>query len=171
MVKITEQELRFIEDLCLLIEISNGSKTLGRVFGYLLLADRPKTLDDIAVALLFSKATASLTVRQGLVIGLYEKVSIPGERRTYYRANMQSWINSMSKKMNALNEWEKLLDQGLGFIHTENTAARENLTGLKDYFVFLSWYLADLTGAYERWKNGEINLATPNKIDGNAEHD
>lgn len=38
------QELHFIEDLGLLVEKSGGSRTLVRVFGYLLLADRPKTL-------------------------------------------------------------------------------------------------------------------------------
>ena len=162
-VKITEPELRFIEDLGLLFEISNGSKTMGRVFGYLLLADRPKTLDDIASALMFSKATASLTMRQGLLTGLFEKVSLPGERKTLYRANTQSWINAMTNKMNSLHEWEKLIETGLGFIIPGNQAARDNLTGLKDYFDFLNWYLTDFTEEYTRWKKGAINPTTPKK--------
>lgn len=68
------------------MENSGATKTLGRTFGYLLLADQPRTLDEIAKDLLFSKATASLTVRQGLIMHIFEKVSIPGERKAYYCA-------------------------------------------------------------------------------------
>lgn len=161
--KITEQEMRFIEDMGLLIEKSGGAKTLGRVFGYLLLADKPKTLDDIATTLLFSKATASLTIRQGLLTGLFDKVSKPGERKTLYRANSQSWVSAMTHKMSALQEWEKLIVMGLGSLPPDNKAARDNLMGLKDYFDFLNWYLADFTDVYTRWRRGEINPATPKK--------
>jgi len=138
-------------------EKSGGARTLGRVFGYLLLADKPKTLDDIAKDLLFSKATASLTIRQGLVVRFFEKVSIPGERKDYYRANPQSWINSMSEKVNELAEWERLIDDGLRLVPQDNHTASENLMGMKDYFDFMRWYLSDLTEQYDRWKKGAIS--------------
>lgn len=160
-VNITEQEMHFIEGLGLLIEKSGGTKTLGRVFGYLLLADQPKTLDEIAEALLFSKATASLTIRQGLLTGLFEKASQPGERKTFYRANAQSWISAMTKKMNTLQEWEKLVATGLDGLPPGNKTARDRLIKLKDYFDFLNWYFADFTEEYNRWSRGEINPAVP----------
>lgn len=150
-------ELQFIEDIGLLIENSGGSKTLGRIFGYLLLADKPKTLDEIAKDLLFSKATASLTIRQGLVIRFFEKVSIPGKRKAHYRVSMNSWINATLEKVNAMAEWEKLIERGLGFVSPENRPALENLKGMKDYFDFVRWYFSDITEQYERWKKGEIN--------------
>lgn len=78
----TESErFQFVENMGLLFERSGASRTLGRVFGYLLLSGEPKTLDEIAEGLLFSKATASLTVRQGLFLHFFEKISIPGEQR------------------------------------------------------------------------------------------
>ena len=157
---ITPQELQFIEELGLLTEKSGGAKTLGRIFAYLLLADKPKTLDEIAAELLFSKATASLTIRQGLMIRFFEKVSIPGERKDYYRVNAQSWINTMSEKINALSEWERLIDFGLGFMPSVNLAALENLEGIKDYFDFMRWYFSNFTEQYERWKKGDINKNT-----------
>ncbi|MEW6725513.1 MAG: hypothetical protein AB1327_00920 [Bacillota bacterium] len=150
-------ELDFIEEMGLLMEKHGGSKTLGRVFAYLILADQPKTLDEIAEDLLFSKATASLTIRQGLMLRFFEKVSIPGERKTHYRVNARSWINAMSAKLKAIQEWENLVDSGLSLVSPGNQAARENLEVLKDYFDFLRWYFADITEQYERWKKGGIN--------------
>lgn len=155
-VGINTDESKFIEDMGLLMEKSGGSRTLGRIFGYLLLADSPRTLDQIAKDLLFSKATASLTVRQGLVIYLFEKVIIPGSRKDCYQANIQTWIGSMSDQVNMINAWNKVIDQGLGFLPEDNKAAQENLKEMKDYFNFMIWYLSDIGEQYERWKKGEI---------------
>lgn len=140
-----------------MLEVSGGSKTLGRVFGYLMLAEKPKTLDEIAAALLFSKATASLTIRQGLIMNLFEKVSIPGHRKDYYRANIESWINATISKMNTLGEWKKIIEHGLEFVPPDNQSARQNLDRMKDYFDFILWYLSDINEYYERWEKGEIN--------------
>jgi len=140
----------------LMMEKSGGSRTLGRVFGYLLLADTPRTLDQIASDLLFSKATASLTVRQGLLINFFEKVSIPGERKDYYRANVKSWVNAASDQINILLVWENLIDRGLKLLDPDNRSALENLEDMKDYFVFMRWYLCDFKEKYELWKKGEI---------------
>jgi predicted transcriptional regulator len=158
--KMDMRELQFIEELGLIIERSGGSKTLGRTFGYLLLADKPKTLDEIAVDLLFSKATASLTIRQGLSARFFEKVGVPGERKTYYRANVQSWINTMAEQINVLTEWRNLVESGLGFVPADNHVAQENLKGLKDYLDFMRWYLTDIGEQYECWKKGEIDKNT-----------
>ena len=157
MIDINPQELHFIEDLGLLIEKSGGSRTLGRVFGYLLLADSPKTMDEIAAELIFSKATASLTIRQGLITRFFEKVSIPGERKTYYRANSQSWINSMSDKVSDIIAWKRLIEHGLSVVAPEKQTVLENLEDLKDYFEFLRWYSSDLAEQYECWKKDRIN--------------
>ncbi|HBV96385.1 MAG TPA: hypothetical protein DEF36_05025 [Desulfotomaculum sp.] len=138
------------------MEKAGGSRTLGRVFGYLLLADTPRTLDQIANDLLFSKATASLTVRQGLLLHFFEKVSITGERRDYYRANVQSWVNASSSQIKVLSVWEDLIDRGLEFLPPDNRAAMENLEDMKDYFVFLRWYYSDIEEQYELWKKGQI---------------
>ncbi|MGE5417519.1 MAG: GbsR/MarR family transcriptional regulator [Acidobacteriota bacterium] len=152
--------LKFIEDFGLIIERQGGSRTLGRIFGYLLLSDKPKTLDDIAEDLLFSKATASLTIRQGLAAKWFEKVSIPGERKTFYRVNMDSWISITKESYVALDEMIKIVDYGLSVANSKNIDAIENLSGMKDFFEFIVWYLADMDIQYERWKKGEIDKKT-----------
>lgn len=141
----------------MLMENAGATKTLGRTFGYLLLAGQPKTMDEIAGDLMFSRATASLTIRQGLLMQIFEKVSIPGQRKARYRANIQSWIKASMKKASSVQLWERVIDRGLGTVPVQNREARENLILLKDYFSFINWYLSDITVQYQRWTKGEIN--------------
>ena len=141
----------------MLMESAGATKTLGRTFGYLLLAERPRTMDEIATDLMFSKATASLTIRQGLLMRIFEKVSIPGERKARYRANTQSWIKESNKKAGSMKLWAQVIDRGLDAVSNHNRESRENLMVLKDYFSFINWYLSDLTVQYERWTKGEID--------------
>jgi len=139
------------------MESAGATKTLGRTFGYLLLTDRPRTLDEIAGHLLFSKATASLTIRQGLLMRIFEKVSLPGERKAHYRANIQSWIQSSMEKAGSMMLWEQLIDRGLDVVPLQYRESRKNLMVLKDYFSFVNWYLSDIKLQYERWTKGELN--------------
>ncbi|MHB8917919.1 MAG: hypothetical protein ACYC4H_07835, partial [Desulfocucumaceae bacterium] len=78
------------------------------------------------------------------------------ERKDYYRANIQSWINAASGQIRKLSAWEVLINRGLGLLNPDNRAAAESLEGLKDYFNFLSWYLSDFEEQYKLWKKGEI---------------
>ncbi len=139
------------------MESAGATRTLGRTFGYLLLTDRPRTLDEIAEYLMFSKATASLTIRHGLLMRIFEKVSLPGERKARYRANIESWIQSSMEKAESMMLWEQLIDRGLDVVPLQNRESRENLMVLKDYFSFVNWYLSDIKLQYERWTKGELN--------------
>ncbi len=56
----------------------------GRVFGYLLLAEAPQSLDDIAAGLGVSKASVSTDARLLLERKLVERVCRPADRRDYY---------------------------------------------------------------------------------------
>ena len=96
----TESErFQFVENMGLLFERSGASRTLGRVFGYLLLSGEPKTLDEIAEGLLFNKATASLTVRQGLFLHFLRRSAFPASEGITTRLMPVSGIGSMSQKI------------------------------------------------------------------------
>jgi DNA-binding MarR family transcriptional regulator len=61
----------------------------GRMLGWLLLRDRPSSLDDIAEALQVSKSTASDHGRLLAHLGVVEVRRRPGDRRDYYEASSQ----------------------------------------------------------------------------------
>lgn len=147
-----QHQWNFIESFGLLLERKGGTRSLGRVLGYLLLMDGPRTLDEIADELLFSKATASLTLRQGMVAGLFEKVTIPGERKAHFRVNVATWIGMTVEQVKWIAEWDSLIEPVLADLDPENEEARRNLTELKDYLNFVADYFSDIPEKYARWK-------------------
>ncbi len=82
-----EPREKVIEDFGLYFEQYGLPRILGRIYGLLLITDQPALgLDDMAEQLNISKASASTTARQLQAFTLIEKVSLPGDRRDYYRA-------------------------------------------------------------------------------------
>jgi len=56
----------------------------GRVTAYLLISEGPRSLDEIAGALGVSRASVSTDARRLEEKGLLVRLSLPGDRRTYY---------------------------------------------------------------------------------------
>jgi DNA-binding transcriptional regulator GbsR (MarR family) len=64
---------------------TNGlSPIAGRLFAMLLLADEPRSLDQIAAALEVSKASVSTEARRLIERGVVERIRRAGDRRDYY---------------------------------------------------------------------------------------
>ncbi len=75
-----------IEDFGMYFEQYGMSRILGRVYGLLMIADEPMMgLDQMAEQLGISKASVSTVARQLQLFTLIEKVTIPGDRKDYYR--------------------------------------------------------------------------------------
>lgn len=61
------------------------TRIAGRLFGYLLLSEQPRSITDLATALKVSKASVSTDARRWLETGVLERVVQPGDRRDYYQ--------------------------------------------------------------------------------------
>ena len=75
----------FVEQMGLVAETDGLPRIAGRVFGHLLLAERPCSLDELAAALGVSKASVSTDARLLSERRLVERVGQPGDRRDYYQ--------------------------------------------------------------------------------------
>jgi DNA-binding transcriptional regulator GbsR (MarR family) len=104
---VLEPREKVIEDFGLYFEQYGLPRILGRIYGLLLITDEPALgLDEMAEQLNISKASASTTARQLQAFTLIEKVSLPGDRRDYYRvygdspdAHVNYLRNSISKSL------------------------------------------------------------------------
>jgi DNA-binding transcriptional regulator GbsR (MarR family) len=77
---------QLIEDFGMYFEQYGMSRILGRIYGLLMIADEPMLgLDQMSQQLSISKASVSTTVRQLQAFTLVEKVTVPGDRKDYYR--------------------------------------------------------------------------------------
>lgn len=74
-----------IERMGLFFEKDGLPRIAGRVLGYLLLRPEPSSLDELAEALQVSKSSVSTDARMLERMGTVERVTIPGDRRDYYR--------------------------------------------------------------------------------------
>lgn len=92
---LNDEQKVLIEDFGTYIESSGGARSLGKIWGYLLISGIPKSLDDMVNDLQISKGMASLSVRQGVQISLFRKVGIPGSKRDFYQLHSDAWAATL----------------------------------------------------------------------------
>ncbi|MFJ7978697.1 GbsR/MarR family transcriptional regulator [Lysinibacillus xylanilyticus] len=90
---LNDEQKVLIEDFGTYIESTGGARSLGKIWGYLLISGAPKSLDDMVNDLQISKGMASLSVRQGVQISLFRKVGIPGSKRDFYQLHSDAWTS------------------------------------------------------------------------------
>jgi DNA-binding Lrp family transcriptional regulator len=96
---------QFIERMGLAAESDGLSRIAGRLFGALLLADHPRSLDDLAEQLAVSKASVSTEARRLLDRGVAERVGKTGDRRDYYTLTPDFFTSVIRFR---LGRWESL---------------------------------------------------------------
>ena len=86
-----ESVQQFVEKMGLICEKEGMARGAGRIFGLLLVGDRPYSLDELAEKLQASKASASTNCRMLEQLGMIERVSSLGDRRDFYRVLNDPW--------------------------------------------------------------------------------
>lgn len=102
----------------------------------LMLAARPLTLDDMAQALLVSRASISTNIRWALAAGFAERVGVPGDRRDFYRFNDNIWQVRSRTYVEASREARVMAENGLAAIDADDIHARERLEEMLEYCDF-----------------------------------
>ena len=145
------ETLQFIERMGLAIERLGLTRTFGRLFGLLLVVDRPLSLDEIAAQLDVSKASVSTNARSGEQLGLTRRVGVRGDRRDYYEVAPHAFERVTAKRVAALQAMAGLAAEGLQAIGKETSPARERLTEMLDFYQFMGEQLEEMLA---RW--GEV---------------
>lgn len=95
----------FVERMGMHLEADGLSRSAGRIFGYVMLAETACSLDELAEALQVSKASISTNARLLERVGLLERTCEPGDRRDFYRMRPDAWERML---MMARHRWEQL---------------------------------------------------------------
>lgn len=139
----------FIESMGLFFERFDLPRITGRILGLLLLASRPLTLDDMADALLISRASASTNVRMGVAFGMAERVGVPGDRRDYYRWPASAWDIQLRMNSEGGQAMGAIIKRGLETLSPDDETARARLEEACEFCAFLD---AEMKGMLERWR-------------------
>lgn len=145
-----ESVRRFIEKMGLVCEKEGMARSAGRIFGLLLACDGPYSLDEIADLLQVSKASVSTNARMLEQMGFIERVTEPGDRRDFYRAESDPWEKMLRI---AQTRWQDMLST---FAEAESSFPRENENGrerIERAERFHRLLIVESDALIERWRS------------------
>lgn len=121
---------QFIERLGLIMEADGLPRIAGRLFGLLLLTSEPLSLDQLAARLKVSKASISLDARLLRQRGVIDRVSVPGDRRDYYRVAPDLFRRNMEHRLARVRAFHEALTAVRPAIAGKNRSVDDRLEDL-----------------------------------------
>jgi len=130
------EEAEFVDRLGLFMELLGGSRTMGRVYGWLLICDPPKqSLTELAQTLSVSKASVSTVARQLQEGGLIER--LPSSTRQHqYRVTPGGFSSVLSAQLSRMKFGIDAADFGLSLLDKTRAEQRERLEDFRDFCEF-----------------------------------
>jgi DNA-binding transcriptional regulator GbsR (MarR family) len=142
-------KLQFIEEMGRYFEQYGVARIGGRVFGLLMLAEQPLSLDEMAAALGVARSSISTNVRVSESAGMVERVTFPGDRRDYYRWTANTWERSLRSMVERTAAARRVGERGMASLEPDDDVARARLEELLDYCDFAA---AEMQVTLARWR-------------------
>ncbi|MGH7466009.1 MAG: GbsR/MarR family transcriptional regulator, partial [Longimicrobiales bacterium] len=139
-------ETRFIERMGQILESDGLTRIAGRIFGHLLLASEPQSLEDLASALQASKGSISQDTRLLERLGALERVTHAGDRRVFYQIGDRMMARMVALRLERFEQVREAMAEGLVAAADEKVRAR-----LLDFVDFHDHLLATMREARDRW--------------------
>ncbi len=150
--ELTADEGGFVDRMGLVMERFGGARTMGRIYGFLLICDPPNpSLTELAEALEVSKASISTVSRQMVEAGLVERVPAPN-RQHRYRVTPGGWSQVLRIQFGGLRMALDTLDQGLALRASSDQASRQRLEETRDFFAFVDADASHMLRRYAEYK-------------------
>lgn len=145
------------------------SSVSGRLLGLMTISDEPLTLDDMAGALGVSRASISTNIRLIKAIGFVDKVSMPRDRRDFYRCSSDPWGAIIRTDMVSTDMLAGIARRGLMAIPDDASGtARMHVEDLLDFCEFM---LEEERGILQRWRERVARRMTTKFSSGVRSHD
>ena len=132
----TPGEAEFVDRIGLFFEVTGGSRTMGRVYGWLLICDPPQqSLTALAATLSVSKASVSTVARQLQEGGLIERLPSP-TRQHHYRVTPGGFTTVLNVQLSRMGMGIEAADFGLSLLDDDLKEQRERLEDFRDFCHF-----------------------------------
>ncbi len=150
-----KEKLTYIEETGLVFEQLGMTRMAGRVFGFLAVSDKEEaSFDDIREGLNASKGSISGTAKQLKNAGLIEPVSLPGDRKTYYRISKMEVGNILRARLTLFKTFSDNLEKGL-ILREKN----DEIAGwLREVSAFYSWVGDKISDVISTWETEKKNI-------------
>jgi DNA-binding MarR family transcriptional regulator len=143
-----ERESEFVDRMGLLMERLGGTRTMGRLYAWLMICDPPeRSLTDLAADLAVSKTAVSTVARQLEAGGMIERAPA-ATRRHRYRLADGGWTHVMQVQVAALRMGLDTVDLGLAVVGDDRPGQRARLLETREFFAFT---VQDTDEFLQRW--------------------
>ena len=130
------EEGEFVDRLGLFFEMLGGPRTMGRVYGWLMICEPPQqSLSQLATTLSVSKASVSTVARQLQEGGLIERLP-SATRQHLYRVTPGGFTSVLNVQLSRMKLGVDAASYGLGLLDDERTEQRERLEDFRDFCEF-----------------------------------
>jgi DNA-binding transcriptional regulator GbsR (MarR family) len=144
------EQKHFVEEVGILFETGGLPRMAGRIFGWLLISNPPhQSPGDLIEVLQASKGSISTMTRLLVQIGLIERLSLPGQRRDYFRIKPHAWLEMTKQRMAQIAAFRQLAERGLQLLQGEDQQLQQRLQEMHDMHAFLERELPLLN---QRWE-------------------
>ncbi len=149
-------ERRFVEDLGLFFEALGQTRMAGRVLAALLLADPPDmSSQDLATYLSVSSGAISTSTRELIRLGLIHRVSIPGERRDYFRADVGTLPRLLRERLGVVRRMHELMERGEDLVRDKDPDVRRRL---QEIHAFSEFFEEEIEAVLARWDERRVRF-------------
>lgn len=170
----------YVESFGLFWEEAGLTRMAGRILSWLLICDPPhQTMHELTEALQASKSSISTSTRTLIAMGIVERLSVPGQRRDYYRVVPDSWSHIMEEKAKKqFTLLRQLSERGLALLEGTSSSRSQRLEEMREYYVFMerefplildhwqAYRTAQLRPEGNRNEAGAIPAQSPTQSDG-----
>ena len=152
------EKQRFVEEFSLFFEQSGMPRMAGRILGWLLISDSPHQMTgELAEALSASKGSISTMTRFLIRIGLIERISLPGQRRDYFRFKSGACYQMLKDSLVQTTTARQLAERGLELLEGKSQLNRQGLEEMRDMYAFFEREFPALVERWEqRHRKGEL---------------
>jgi predicted transcriptional regulator len=147
----------FIERMGLTAESDGLSRIAGRLFGALLLADEPRSLDALAEELDVSKASVSTEARRLVGRGVAERIGKTGDRRDYYALTPDFFAQIVRFRLNRWSGLHRLIREVETGTASEPRVVRDRFAYIDDVHAFV---LSRVEDALAEWSERDRSSGT-----------
>jgi DNA-binding transcriptional regulator GbsR (MarR family) len=143
------QTTRFTDRMGQIFEAEGRPRIAGRIFGWLLVSDQPRSLDQIAVSLGVSKASASTNARMLADMGVLERVSLPADRHDYYRVSPDLFQHTMAERLKRWQRFTEAVREARRTVPIRSQRVRARLRGYESAYAYMAGAIGH---ALDRWR-------------------
>ncbi len=144
------EEKHFVEEVGIFFEQSGLPRMAGRILGWLMISNPPhQTTGDLAEALLASKGSISTMTRLLIRIGLIERLSLPGQRRDYFRIKGGACHQMIKDSLTQITVFRQLIERGLELIEDKARFNRQWLEEMRHMYIFFE---REFPALMKRWE-------------------